>query len=288
MSEETGDQLIAEDWPTYFTQVPVWILTSGISAQAYMIYAFLAEHVNSARDRQRIACPKQMAIARILGIKKRQNIVKYVDELKAIGALRVEEYRYQGGMRRGYRYRIRFNAPATRTGHSTLGEWYDAHPDVRGAKNEGRTTAGTGRGKSAGHPGGPIDGTSGGTPTGTAQGSRRGTAHGPSGGTPKLDQGGKTKGETLPPTPKGDPADAGESKTGESVSDEDLRLLLEGPRDFDVPCPDTESETVVRAHRRDPVFRLWCDAVYSGQLSVGVAPPQCRTLRPRPRIPRAA
>ncbi|MEY9878179.1 hypothetical protein ABH931_007706 [Streptacidiphilus sp. MAP12-33] len=136
-----GDEIVPEEWPTYYTQVPVWVLLSGVSAKAYLMYAFLAEHINNRVPGQRIACPKQTAIARVLALKDDRKVAGYRRELEDLGAIRVSEYRYRGGMRRGYRYVVRFNPPLGYEGLMTLGQFYDAHPDVRSASSEGRTQA---------------------------------------------------------------------------------------------------------------------------------------------------
>ncbi|MGK4578454.1 hypothetical protein [Kitasatospora sp. HPMI-4] len=138
--DDQGEELVPdEDWPTFFTMVPVWLLLCGCSAQAYRMYAFLAEHINQRTPGQRIACPKQVAIARVLGLKDDRQVARYRQELAELGALRVEEYRYNGGMRRGYRYVVRFNPPAGFEGLRSLQAFYEANPDVRSARSEGRT-----------------------------------------------------------------------------------------------------------------------------------------------------
>ncbi|MFD5588782.1 hypothetical protein ACFWII_33880 [Streptomyces sp. NPDC127063] len=142
--EDQGDELVGEDWPTVATPVPVWVLLSGCSPRAYKMYAFLAEHINvNLRDpRKRIACPKQKAIAVILGLKDDRKVARYRKELEALGAIRVEKYRYAGGMRQGYKYFVRYNPPAGYDGDMVLKQFYARHPEFRSAaKWEGRTEA---------------------------------------------------------------------------------------------------------------------------------------------------
>jgi hypothetical protein len=141
--EGQGDELVPEDWPTFYTPVPVWVLLSGCSAQAYRMYAFLAEHINNRIPGQRIACPKQVAIARAMGLSSDRKAARYRKELEELGAIRVQEYRYGGGMRRGYRYFVRFNPPAGYEGLLSLQAFYAANPDVKSAKAMGRTKTGT-------------------------------------------------------------------------------------------------------------------------------------------------
>lgn len=185
--EERDDELVPEDWPTYYTRVPVWILLAGASAQAYRLYAFLAEHINNSRPGQRISCPKQTAIALVLGLKNPKQVARYANELAAMGAIRIAEYRYAGGMRRGYKYHVRFNPPAGYTGLVSLSQFYEAHPEVRSAANQGRVSAALD--KMAGHAGGTPESTSGGTADSTARGATKDTVHGARNRSPKRDQG---------------------------------------------------------------------------------------------------
>ena len=136
---DDGELIPADDWPTFYTMVPVWILLAGCSAQAYKMYAFLAEHINNRKPGRRIACPKQAAIARLLGLSNDRQVAPYRRELEELGAIAVEKYRYDGGMRQGYRYVVRFNPPAGFGGLRSLQEFYADNTDVETAKREGRT-----------------------------------------------------------------------------------------------------------------------------------------------------
>ncbi|MFC7309326.1 hypothetical protein ACFQVC_34595 [Streptomyces monticola] len=171
--EDTLDDLIPEDWPTYYTQVPVWVLLSGCTAQAYRLYAFLAEHINSRTPGKRIAWPKGTAIARVLGLKDYRKAARYWAELQELGAIRIEEVRYAGGMRRRNRYHVRFNPPAGYEGLLSLGQFYAAHPDVRSARS---SAPGPRDADSAGHPGGAFSGTTGGAHAGSPGGALQGTS----------------------------------------------------------------------------------------------------------------
>ncbi|MFC4883672.1 hypothetical protein ACFPK5_00480 [Streptomyces beijiangensis] len=130
---DEGDQLVAEDWPTVHTPVPVWVMLAGLSAKAFLMYAFLAEHINARiqNPNRRIACPKQKAIAVVLELADDRQVATYRKELEALGAIRAEKYRYAGGMRQGYKYFVRFNPPAGYAGQLRLGDFYNAHPSSR-------------------------------------------------------------------------------------------------------------------------------------------------------------
>jgi hypothetical protein len=186
---EGQDEIIPENWPIYHTEVPVWVLLSGTRSHSYKAYAFLAEHINNRRPGERIACPKQAAIARVLGLKNPRQVASYMNELAKIGAVRIEEYRYQGGMRRGYRYYVRFNPPAGYTGLLTLGQFYDDNSDVRSAESAGRTASSGARGGPKSPPCGvPKSRTSGGTKNSTSGGTKNSTARAVKNRSPELDQ----------------------------------------------------------------------------------------------------
>ncbi|MFE9437088.1 hypothetical protein [Streptomyces sp. NPDC006640] len=142
--EGEGDQLVAEDWPTVHTPVPVWVMLAGLSAKAFLMYAFLAEHINAniQNPNRRIACPKQKAIAVVLELADDRQVATYRKELEALGAIKTEKYRYAGGMRQGYKYFVRYNPPAGYQGQLRLRDFYNAHPEFKAAaKWEGRTEA---------------------------------------------------------------------------------------------------------------------------------------------------
>lgn len=143
---DDGNEITLDDWPAVFTNIPVWILLADLSDRAYRMYCFLAEHINSQLRKEpmakRIAFPKQKAIALVLGLKDDRKVARYRTELAGLGAIEVEEYRYMGGMRRGYRYKVRFNPPPGYSGAVSLEHFYDSHPELGAhAKWEGRKTA---------------------------------------------------------------------------------------------------------------------------------------------------
>ncbi|MFI9331964.1 hypothetical protein ACIGZJ_31035 [Kitasatospora sp. NPDC052868] len=180
------DEIVAEDWPTYYTQVPVWILLASTTAQAYRMYAFLAEHINNRQPGKRISCPKQKAIALVLGLSNHRQVGRYGAELEALGALSIEEYRYSGGMRRGYRYHVRFNPPPGYQGLIALSQFYEANPHVRSAQAQGRVAAALS--EPTGRHGGPENSTTGGTKNSPSHGAPKSPSHGPRNRSPKRNQ----------------------------------------------------------------------------------------------------
>lgn len=182
MSDFDGaDEIVPEEWPTFYTQVPVWVLLAGTSGQAYKLYGFLAEHINARTPGARIAFPKQKAIAKVLRLKNPRQVARYTAELEALGAVRVEKYRYANGMRRGNRYHVRFNPPAGYQGLTSLSDFYEAAKaakDAATSPSDAAKDAATREadGKTAGQPGGTKNSTSGGTENSTSRGTKNSTA----------------------------------------------------------------------------------------------------------------
>ncbi|MEU5660107.1 hypothetical protein ABZ802_31490 [Streptomyces sp. NPDC047737] len=172
--DEDTDEVVPEEWPTFYTPVPVWVLLCGCSAQAYRMYAFLAEHINNRTPGKRIAFPSQKAVAKAMVLKDYRDVAKYREELAALGAIRFEEFRYAGGMRRRYRYWVRFNPPEGYTGLLSLADFYEANPDVKAKKS--KPIKDEAQEISAGQPGGGKNPTSGGGKKPTAQGGKSPTA----------------------------------------------------------------------------------------------------------------
>ncbi|MFJ2202391.1 hypothetical protein [Streptomyces violaceusniger] len=183
------DEIIAEEWPTLYTPVPVWVLLSGCSAQAYRMYAFLAEHINNRTPGQRIAFPPQKAIAKVLRLKDYRDVAKYRQELANLGAIRFKEFRYAGGMRRRYRYWVRFNPPEGYDGLLSLAQFYEASPEVKGprtqsAKSAAMTDEDAATDETAGQSGGGKKPTTDGGEKPTARGGESPTAQQPDPGEP--------------------------------------------------------------------------------------------------------
>lgn len=172
--DDDSDEVVPEEWPTFYTPVPVWVLLCGCSAQAYRMYAFLAEHINNRTPGKRIAFPSQKAVAKAMVLKDYRDVAKYRKELAALGAIRFEEFRYAGGMRRRYRYWVRFNPPEGYTGLLSLTDFYEANPDVKAKKS--KPVKDEAEGESAGQRGGGKIPTSGGGGKPTAQGGKSPTA----------------------------------------------------------------------------------------------------------------
>jgi hypothetical protein len=127
MSEEYEESgyIECDDMPIY-AQVPMWITLANIPPQSKIAWIFLSEHANVARQmgKKRVVAPKMDTIAKAIGT-SRQRLRKFLKELVDIGALEQHQYRYAGGMRRGYTYKIRSAVPAEYSGPTSLGEYYN-------------------------------------------------------------------------------------------------------------------------------------------------------------------
>lgn len=84
MQQDTPSPTITSD--NSFVILPHWVIFSGISAGALKLYAVLAKYANNETHQ---AFPSRAALARDVG-KSRDSIDRYMKELEALGALRVQ------------------------------------------------------------------------------------------------------------------------------------------------------------------------------------------------------
>ena len=114
-----------------FSQLGDWVLFSGASSDARTLYWGLSAHLNtSVRDDMEV-WPGLLSLARILGLKKPENVSKYMLELEVIGA--IEVVRTMIGLVRRNRYIVHQTPPASHTGVQSTSEWYALQ---RGEKGE--------------------------------------------------------------------------------------------------------------------------------------------------------
>lgn len=123
--EDEFDVIETKEFPTFYTPTPVWITLAKIPPQAKLAWVLLAEHANVGRSMgaQKIRAPKMETIATALGT-TRQRLRGFYAKLAEIGAMEFSEFRYLGGMRRGYRYKLHFNPPKGYSGPTSLAEYY--------------------------------------------------------------------------------------------------------------------------------------------------------------------
>lgn len=77
-----------------FVQVPQWLLLAPISPGAKLIHCLLVMHVNREDAANRKAWPTRETLAEMAGFSRPQSIDKYLAELEAVGAVRVERGRH--------------------------------------------------------------------------------------------------------------------------------------------------------------------------------------------------
>ncbi|MEV7722214.1 hypothetical protein, partial [Streptomyces sp. NPDC088184] len=114
-----------------FSQLGDWVLFSGVDADARTLYWGLSAHINtSVRDDTEV-WPGLPTLARILKLKKPENVSRYMLQLEVIGA--VDVVRTMVGLVRRNRYVVHQTPPASHTGAQSTSEWYALN---RGPKGE--------------------------------------------------------------------------------------------------------------------------------------------------------
>lgn len=104
-----------------FTQVGDWVLLSGADSDARTLYWALSAHLNTSRDDNEV-WPGLLTLARILGLKKPENVSKYMLQLEVIGA--VEVIRSTTGLVRRNRYIVHQTPPSGYCGPQSMADWY--------------------------------------------------------------------------------------------------------------------------------------------------------------------
>ncbi|MCT2547401.1 hypothetical protein [Streptomyces atratus] len=114
-----------------FSQLGDWVLFSGVDSDARTLYWGLSAHINtSVRDDTEV-WPGLPTLARILKLKKPENVSRYMLQLEVIGA--VDVVRTMVGLVRRNRYVVHQTPPASHTGAQSTSEWYALN---RGPKGE--------------------------------------------------------------------------------------------------------------------------------------------------------
>lgn len=225
-SDIEGDFIDFADFPTFYTPTPVWITLAKIPAQSKVAWSLLAEHANVGRQMgvTKITAPKMETVAKAIGT-NRHKLRDYFKALVEIGAMQITEFRYMGGMRRGYRYKMRFNPPTGYTGPTSLAEYYRDLGDTQFEwvqhRNEAAESA-----VFAGQPGGYQTMSTGGHQTMSADGSRTDPADGDQ-TTPARRKARRSKplvgGNPVPPPPPSS-VGAGEDASPEAPLEEDEEM----------------------------------------------------------------
>jgi len=106
-----------------FVQLGHWVALSGVSAGALALYWMLALHLNRTRG-DRYVWPTTDILAHMLGYSRGDKIKRFVDELIAIGAIRVISVPDVRGPQKRNVYRLRRTPPEGYTGLVSLKEFY--------------------------------------------------------------------------------------------------------------------------------------------------------------------
>ncbi|MGW3091606.1 hypothetical protein [Streptomyces sp. NPDC001108] len=114
-----------------FSQLGDWVLFSGVDSDARTLYWGLSAHINTSERSDNEVWPGLAALARILQLKKPENVSKFMLQLEVIGA--IEVVRTMVGLVRRNRYVVHQTPPASHTGARSTSEWYALN---RGPKDE--------------------------------------------------------------------------------------------------------------------------------------------------------
>lgn len=106
-----------------FVQLGHWVALSGVSAGALALYWMLAMHLNRTRG-DRYVWPTTDILAHMLGYSRGDKIKRFVDELVAIGAIRVISVPDLKGPQKRNVYRLRRNPPEGYAGPVSLKQFY--------------------------------------------------------------------------------------------------------------------------------------------------------------------
>jgi hypothetical protein len=106
-----------------FVQLGHWVALSGVSPGALALYWMLALHLNRTRG-DRYVWPTTDILAHMLGYSRGDKIKRFVDELIAIGAIRVISVPDLRGPQKRNVYRLRRTPPEGYTGLVSLKEFY--------------------------------------------------------------------------------------------------------------------------------------------------------------------
>ncbi|WP_404871073.1 hypothetical protein ACI1MP_38010 (plasmid) [Kitasatospora griseola] len=118
-----------------FTQVGDWVLLSGVCPEALALYWGLSAHISVTRDDNEV-WPGLRTLARILQLKKPEQVARYMLQLEIIGA--VEVFRSKLGLVRRNKYVVHQTPPASYRGPQSMAIWYAAN---RAPKDETQEAA---------------------------------------------------------------------------------------------------------------------------------------------------
>ncbi|MHA4819421.1 hypothetical protein ACXZ65_34290, partial [Streptomyces aculeolatus] len=118
-----------------FSMLGDWVLLSGAGSEARTLLWGLSAHINVTRDDTEV-WPGLVTLARILQLKKPEQVARYMLELEVIEAVTVK--RSENGLKRRHRYVIHQTPPAAYTGPRSMGEWYAMNRAPEGETSDQR------------------------------------------------------------------------------------------------------------------------------------------------------
>ncbi len=128
-----------------YARHPHWVSLAPIRHQSVRLYTFLAAHINNDRrkkDDDREVWPTMNDLAEMMGFTRRDKVKPFIDELKAIGAIDVEQIPVAGGGKRTRsKYVVHETPPPGYEGHETLGDFYAAKRARRKAARQAAVAA---------------------------------------------------------------------------------------------------------------------------------------------------
>ncbi|OKJ46860.1 hypothetical protein [Streptomyces sp. CB02115] len=119
-----------------FSQLGDWVLFSGVDSDARTLYWGLSAHINTSERGDTEVWPGLATLARILQLKKPENVSKFMLQLEVIGAIDV--VRTMVGLVRRNRYIVHQTQPASHTGARSTSEWYALNRGPKGETAEAR------------------------------------------------------------------------------------------------------------------------------------------------------
>ncbi|MFD8992303.1 hypothetical protein ACFVZ4_30180 [Streptomyces goshikiensis] len=119
-----------------FSQLGDWVLFSGVDSDARTLYWGLSAHINTSERSDTEVWPGLATLARILQLKKPENVSKFMLQLEVIGA--IEVVRTMVGLVRRNRYIVHQTPPASHTGARSTSEWYALNRGPKGETPEAR------------------------------------------------------------------------------------------------------------------------------------------------------
>ncbi|MFF3843433.1 hypothetical protein [Streptomyces sp. NPDC001930] len=119
-----------------FSQLGDWVLFSGGDSDARTLYWGLSAHINTSERGDNEVWPGLATLARILQLKKPENVSKFMLQLEVIGAIEVS--RTMVGLVRRNRYIVHQTPPASHTGARSTSEWYALNRGPKGETAEAR------------------------------------------------------------------------------------------------------------------------------------------------------